>query len=76
MTEQQQALHTRTVPTMYFIGVTTGQSSIMKVFPKWSGVLGLGAEIVGYDAALMPRRKTTGPLCATSRKTRCRWGRW
>lgn len=27
-------------PTMYFIGVTTGQSSINKVFPLWMDVLG------------------------------------
>lgn len=40
------------VPTLYFIGVTTTQSSIMKVFPKWSDILGLGAQIVGYDAPL------------------------
>lgn len=31
-----------TVPTMYFIGVTTGKSSIMKVFPRWARHLGLG----------------------------------
>jgi len=37
---------------MYFIGVTTRQSSIMRVFPKWSEILGLGAEIVGYDAPI------------------------
>lgn len=30
-----------TAPTLYFIGVTTGQSSIMKVFPKWAEALGL-----------------------------------
>ena len=41
-----------TVPTMYFVGVTTTQSSIMNVFPKWSGILGLGAALVGYDAPL------------------------
>ena len=29
-----------TVPTMYFIGVTTGQSSINKVFPLWMDILG------------------------------------
>lgn len=29
-------------PTMYFIGVTTHQSSIMKVFPRWAEYLGLG----------------------------------
>jgi shikimate 5-dehydrogenase len=28
------------VPTMYFIGVTTGKSSINKVFPLWMQVLG------------------------------------
>ena len=30
-----------TQPTMYFIGVTTGKSSIMKVFPEWAQALGL-----------------------------------
>ncbi|MHB8626057.1 MAG: shikimate dehydrogenase family protein [Aggregatilineales bacterium] len=39
-------------PTLYFIGVTTGSSSIMKVFPKWSDILGLSAQIRGYDAPL------------------------
>ena len=29
-------------PTMYFIGVTTHQSSIMKVFPRWAEYLSLG----------------------------------
>ena len=34
-----------------FIGVTTGQSSIMHIFPRWRDLLGLGAdiEIVGRD---------------------------
>lgn len=36
-------------PTMYFIGVTTGQSSIMKVFPSWTGILGIDAVIKGID---------------------------
>lgn len=37
-------------PTFYFIGVTTGQSSIMKVFPKWADYLNLGdVEIRGID---------------------------
>ncbi len=35
--------------TMYFIGVTTGKSSIMKVFPKWAQHLGLNAVIKGFD---------------------------
>ncbi|MBK8019971.1 MAG: shikimate dehydrogenase [Chloroflexi bacterium] len=47
-----EALITRSVPTMYFVGVTTGKSSIMKVFPKWSDVLGIGAHIVGYDCPM------------------------
>lgn len=39
-----------TQPTMYFIGVTTGKSSIMKVFPKWAQALGLkDAVIKGID---------------------------
>lgn len=37
-------------PTLYFIGVTTGQSSIMKVFPQWAKALNLkGAVIKGID---------------------------
>jgi shikimate dehydrogenase len=31
---------TKSVPTFYFVGVTTGQSSIMAVFPLWMEVLG------------------------------------
>ncbi len=39
-----------TQPTIYFIGVTTGSSSIMKVFPKWAKALGLhDAVIKGID---------------------------
>ncbi len=37
-------------PTFYFIGVTTGESSIMKVFPEWAKYLGLGdCPIKGID---------------------------
>jgi len=36
-------------PMFYFIGVTTGSSSIMKVFPKWSEALGIEAGIKGID---------------------------
>jgi len=37
-------------PTFYFIGVTTGKSSIMKVFPRWAKHLGLGdCPIKGID---------------------------
>ncbi|UVC08811.1 shikimate dehydrogenase [Rhizobium sp. TH2] len=42
-----------TRPTLYFIGVTTGKSSIMKVFPAWANHLGLkGADIKGIDFPL------------------------
>ncbi len=39
-------------PTMYFIGVTTGSSSIMKVFPAWAEALGIDAEMKGIDIAI------------------------
>ncbi len=39
-----------TQPTIYFIGVTTGKSSIMKVFPRWAKALELkDAVIKGID---------------------------
>jgi len=39
-----------TVPTFYFIGVTTGNSSIMKVFPEWAKFLDLGDVVIkGID---------------------------
>lgn len=42
-----------TQPTLYFIGVTTAKSSIMKVFPAWAEYLGLkGAVIKGIDFKL------------------------
>ncbi|MFJ2544631.1 shikimate dehydrogenase family protein [Microbacterium sp. NPDC087589] len=38
---------------MGFVGVSTGSSSIMKVFPKWAAVLGLPTEnLVGHDLPL------------------------
>jgi shikimate 5-dehydrogenase len=40
-------------PTMYFIGVSTAQSSIMKVFPRWAEFLGIAdAELKGIDFPL------------------------
>lgn len=36
-------------PTMYFIGVTTTKSSIMKVFPLWTKALNIDAELIGVD---------------------------
>ncbi|MFW6381380.1 MAG: shikimate dehydrogenase family protein [Bacillota bacterium] len=36
-------------PTMYFIGVTTTQSSINDLFPEWAEVMNLDARLVGID---------------------------
>ena len=41
-----------TAAKIYFIGVTTRQSSIMKVFPKWADILGLDAQILGLDVPI------------------------
>jgi shikimate 5-dehydrogenase len=38
-----------TRPTLYFIGVTTGASSIQRVFPAWARHLGIDARIQGVD---------------------------
>lgn len=36
-------------PTLYFIGVTTGRSSIQRVFPRWAAELGIEARLQGVD---------------------------
>lgn len=42
-----------TQPTMYFIGVTTGKSSIMTVFPDWAKALGLTDTVMrGIDIGI------------------------
>ncbi len=42
-----------TVPTLHFVGVTTSQSSIMRIFPRWAEALGLGTcAINGIDLPL------------------------
>jgi shikimate 5-dehydrogenase len=39
-----------TKPTIYFIGMTTGKSSIMRVFPRWAEYLRLGDVVIqGID---------------------------
>ena len=41
------------LPTLHFIGVSTGNSSIMRIFPRWAEALGLGAcAINGIDLPL------------------------
>jgi shikimate dehydrogenase len=43
----------RTAPTMYFIGVTTGKSSIMRIFPEWVRELGRPEVVLeGVDLKL------------------------
>jgi len=38
---------------MYFIGVTTGQSTMTRLFPHWAAILGLdGARLLGVDLPL------------------------
>ena len=56
------ALEPATAPTLYFFGVTTAKSSIMKVFPAWAKHLGLGdAVIKGVDFPLhAPSRRVSG----------------
>ena len=40
-------------PTLHFVGVSTAQSSIMPVFPRWAAALGLGdCAINGIDLPL------------------------
>jgi len=43
----------KTIPTFYFIGVTTTKSSIMKVFPLWMKVLGREEVVIeGIDCKI------------------------
>ncbi len=41
-----------------FVGVSTAGSSIMKIFPQWTTLLGLDAVIVGCDLPLRSAKKT------------------
>ncbi|QFG69748.1 shikimate dehydrogenase family protein [Ornithinimicrobium pratense] len=52
-TYTHDTLQPATKPTFYFVGVTTGKSSIRRVFPAWAQELGLGdIEMVGIDLAV------------------------
>jgi len=64
---------TQKVPTFYFIGVTTGKSSIMKVFPLWMKEIGK-EEIVmqGIDLKIHDQPEAYLKL----NMTRCHWVRW
>ena len=53
MAEPAVAFSPAALPTIHFIGVSTQQSSIMTVFPRWAQALGLGAcAINGIDLPL------------------------
>ncbi|MBP8997827.1 MAG: shikimate dehydrogenase [Anaerolineaceae bacterium] len=53
MNANQYPIVTKTVPTFYFIGVTTSKSSIMKVFPLWMKVLGCEEVVIeGIDCLI------------------------
>ncbi len=50
---RQYPIVQQSVPTMYFIGVTTGQSAMMRLFPLWAEILGLKqAQLIGVDLPL------------------------
>ena len=69
-------LEKATQPTMYFIGVTTGKSSIMKVFPEWAEALGLKRhryEGDRYRRSTMSR-KFTARWWNSSKTIRCPMG--
>ena len=61
-TANQYDVVTKSVPTFYFIGVTTSKSSIMKVFPLWAKELGRpdvvieGVDLKPHDEAEAYRR--------------------
>jgi shikimate 5-dehydrogenase len=49
-TYHHDTLEPASKPTFYFVGVTTGRSSIRTVFPQWAGHLGIhDVELVGID---------------------------
>ena len=49
----QYPVQTKQVPTFYFVGVTTGKSSINKVFPLWMEVIGRPEVVLeGIDHAI------------------------
>jgi shikimate 5-dehydrogenase len=41
--------NTINTPAFYFLGVTTGQSSMMRIFPRWMADLGCDVRLVGVD---------------------------
>ena len=53
MNDNNYPIIAQKVPTFYFIGVTTGKSSMMKVFPLWMKVLGREDVVIeGVDCKI------------------------
>jgi len=60
---------------MGFIGVTTGGSSIMKVFPKWAEVLGLPTrKLIGLDIDMGAPREVYRDVVSSIKDDRDYWG--
>lgn len=53
---------------MYFVGVTTGQSSIMKLFPIWARELGIDAVIKGIDLPIHASAEDYRAVAGTSER--------
>lgn len=51
-TSTADTLAPATRPTLYFVGVTTGSSSIQRVFPAWAAELGVDGVLTGIDLPL------------------------
>lgn len=60
---------------MGFVGVTTGGSSIMKVFPKWAEVLGLPTRtLIGHDIDMGAPREVYRDLVSSIKDDPDHWG--
>lgn len=53
-----------------FVGVTTDQSAIRRLFPLWASHLGLDAEILGFDLPLDARANRWPDFVSSVRKDR------
>lgn len=60
---------------MGFIGVTTGSSSIMKIFPHWAEALGLPTtRLIGHDVALNADREAYQEIVTRIHNDPLHWG--
>ena len=62
-------------PTLYFIGVTTGKSSIMQVFPRWAEHLQLGDVLIrGIDCRLHDQAEVYRGIVRHIQQDELSWG--